>query len=72
MHWSSGVVSPLGRRVVSLLMSRPTVPFVLRPFEGLPGEPDWVAMREVVPAATATARTTPEHGSRDVVIATVL
>ncbi len=29
-------------------------PFVRRPFEGLPGETDWVAMREIVPAATAT------------------
>jgi hypothetical protein len=27
--------------------------FVARPFEGLPGECDWVAMREIVPAATA-------------------
>jgi len=53
-------------------MSRASVPFVLRPFEGLPGEPDWVAMREVVPAATGTARTTPEYGGRDVVVATVL
>jgi hypothetical protein len=51
---------------------RATVDFVLRPFEGLPGEPDMVAMREVVPAATATARTTPEHGSREIVFATVL
>ncbi|WNB85506.1 DUF5926 family protein [Cellulomonas sp. ATA003] len=48
------------------------VPFVLRPFEGLPGEPDWVAMREIVPAATATARTTAEHGARDVVVTTLL
>ncbi|QCB92408.1 DUF5926 family protein [Cellulomonas shaoxiangyii] len=46
--------------------------FVLRPFEGLPGEPDWVALRELVPAATATARTTAEHGARDVVVTTVL
>lgn len=51
---------------------RASVDFVLRPFEGLPGEPDMVAMREVVPAATATARTTAEHGGRDVVFATVL
>jgi hypothetical protein len=29
-------------------------PFVARPFEGLTGETDWVAIREVVPAATAT------------------
>jgi hypothetical protein len=28
-------------------------PFVARPFQGLPGETDWVALREVVPAATA-------------------
>ncbi|WP_372593809.1 DUF5926 family protein [Actinotalea sp.] len=52
-------------------MSR-SVDFVLRPFEGIPGEPDWVAMREVVPAATATARTTAEYGAREVVVATVL
>ena len=26
---------------------------VSRPFEGLPGECDWVAMRELVPSATA-------------------
>jgi Family of unknown function (DUF5926) len=45
---------------------------VLRPFEGLPGEPDWVAMREVVPAATATVRTTAEYGSREVLVTTVL
>ncbi|WP_250444127.1 DUF5926 family protein [Actinotalea sp. C106] len=54
------------------MAKRATVEFVLRPFEGLPGEPDWVAMREVVPAATGTARTTAEHGSREVVVATVL
>jgi hypothetical protein len=29
------------------------IPFVARPFEGLPGETDWVALREVVPSATA-------------------
>jgi hypothetical protein len=46
--------------------------FVLRPFEGLPGEPDWVALREVVPAACATARTTAEHGARDVLVVTLL
>jgi hypothetical protein len=30
--------------------------FVPRPFEGLPGEADWVALREIVPAATARVR----------------
>jgi hypothetical protein len=54
------------------MAKKPSVDFVLRPFEGLPGEPDWVAMREVVPAATATARTTAEHGARDVVVTTML
>jgi hypothetical protein len=46
--------------------------FVLRPFEGLPGEADWVSLREIVPSATATARTVKAHGGRDVVVATVL
>jgi len=30
------------------------LPFVARPFEGLAGEEEWVALREFVPAATAT------------------
>lgn len=34
---------------------------VARPFAGLPGEVDWVALREVVPAATATVRLVPAH-----------
>jgi hypothetical protein len=34
-------------------------PFVARPFEGLNAETDWVAIREVVPAATATVTFTP-------------
>jgi hypothetical protein len=50
----------------------PISEFVLRPFEGLPSEPDWVAMREVVPAATAHARTTAEYGSRDILVTTIL
>lgn len=33
-----------------------TTPFVARTFAGLPGECDWVAMREIVPAATAAVR----------------
>src|SRR3954465_8911458 len=44
-------------------------PPVTRPFEGLPGETDWVAMRELVPSATATLRTT---DGRDVTLASVL
>lgn len=32
------------------------VPFVARPFAGLPDETEWVALREIVPAATAPLR----------------
>ncbi|MFJ4109382.1 DUF5926 family protein [Oerskovia enterophila] len=49
-----------------------TPDFVLRPFEGLPGETDWVALREVVPSASAPARTTKEYGARDVLVVTIL
>lgn len=38
------------------------VSFAARPFQGLPGECDWVALREIVPAATATVRLRPETG----------
>ncbi|WP_347352167.1 DUF5926 family protein [Intrasporangium sp.] len=51
-------------------------PFVSRPFEGLPDETEWVAMREIVPAATATVRfasgRAPEGAPDTVTIATVL
>jgi len=54
-------------------MSKTSSPdFVSRPFAGLPGEADWVAMREIVPSATATVRTTPEHGAREVTVVTSL
>ncbi len=48
---------------------------VTRPFEGLPGEVDWVMMREIVPAATATvvlAAGSGEHAGRTATVATVL
>jgi hypothetical protein len=51
-------------------------PFVRRPFEGLPGETDWVAMREILPAATApvsfAAGKAPEGAGADATVATVL
>lgn len=46
--------------------------FVARPFEGLAGECDWVALREIVPAATAELTLTGEHAGRGVTLATVL
>jgi Family of unknown function (DUF5926)/SEC-C motif len=46
--------------------------FIARPFEGLPGECDWVALREIVPAATARLKLTAEFTGREATLATVL
>lgn len=47
-------------------------PYARRPFEGLPGETEWVAMREIVPAATARVGWSHGDSSGEVTIATVL
>ena len=51
-------------------------PYTARPFAGLPGEPDWVAAYEILPAATATLTLDPDAvpaGSPETVtLATVL
>jgi hypothetical protein len=50
--------------------------FVARPFEGLAGETDWIALRELVPAATAPLTLAPalaeRYGDRSITVATVL
>ncbi len=50
--------------------------FVARPFEGLTDESEWIALRELVPAASAPLRLAPdlvaEFGEREVLLATVL
>jgi hypothetical protein len=46
--------------------------YVPRPFQGLAGECDWVAMREIVPAATAALTLAGEHAGRQATLATVL
>ena len=50
--------------------------FVPRPFAGLVDEPEWIALRELVPAASAPLRLAPAYveqfGDRPVVLATVL
>ncbi|PFG39390.1 hypothetical protein ATJ97_1896 [Georgenia soli] len=75
------LLGAMGKKSRSKRQSRPEgtprpkrqeVPFVERPFEGLPGETDLVAMREVVPAASMAVRTTAEHGARDVQLVTLL
>lgn len=48
-------------------------PFVARPFEGLPAESEWVAMREIIPAATAPVQVTlPDAEPREITLASVL
>jgi uncharacterized protein DUF5926 len=50
--------------------------FVPRPFAGLIDEPEWIALRELVPAASAPLRLAPalveQYGERPVTLATVL
>jgi hypothetical protein len=50
--------------------------FVARPFEGLADEPEWIALRELVPAASAPLRLKPEfveeYGDRPITLSTVL
>ncbi|MDY5855234.1 MAG: DUF5926 family protein [Arcanobacterium sp.] len=51
---------------------RAQVPYVDRPFEGLPCEVQLVAMREILPSATLPVRTNAEYGERDVLLVTML
>lgn len=50
--------------------------FVPRPFAGLADEPEWIALRELVPAASAPLKLAPalveQFGDRSVTLATVL
>ena len=50
--------------------------FVGRPFQGLVDEPEWIALRELVPAASAPLKLAPalveRYGDRPVTLATVL
>ncbi|AWE41563.1 MULTISPECIES: DUF5926 family protein [unclassified Actinobaculum] len=51
---------------------RVVIPFVERPFEGLPLEMELVAMREILPLATVDVRTTEEYGSAQLTLASIL
>ncbi|GAA5189392.1 DUF5926 family protein [Rugosimonospora acidiphila] len=50
--------------------------FVPRPFQGLADEPEWIALRELVPAASAPLKLAPslieQYGDRPVTLSTVL
>lgn len=45
---------------------------VVRPFEGLASEVDWVAMRELIPAGTSPLTMAAEFSDRDVTVSTLL
>src|SRR5262245_42481756 len=59
-----------GRRYKNCHGAEGTAPFVSRTFEGLPGECDWVALREFVPAASAPLRLA--DSDRDVKVCSLL
>jgi hypothetical protein len=56
--------------------AKPRDVFVPRPFDGLADEAEWIALRELVPSATAPLTLTPDlvqrFGARPVTLATVL
>lgn len=59
-----GKASRRQRRTDSTSAARPAqAPFVARPFEGLADETEWVALREILPAAMATVQVRPEFAS---------
>lgn len=52
--------------------SQQPAPFVARPFEGLANETDWVAMREIVPSATAKVTFEVDGTEHEAIVATIL
>ncbi len=64
------------RKKVAASTTRPAprapIPFRERPFDGLACEVELVAMREFIPCATMTARTTAEHGGVEFDFVTLL
>ncbi|MBM6589694.1 DUF5926 family protein [Brevibacterium sp. RIT 803] len=46
--------------------------FVARPFEGLPFEADLICLRELVPAATASAKLNEEFGGQEITVTSLL
>ena len=51
---------------------RPPIPFVERPFEGIVGEQEIVAMRELIPCGLMTVKTSDEYGGVEFDIVTLL
>lgn len=51
---------------------RPPIPFVERPFEGIVGEQEIVAMRELIPCGLMTMKTSDEYGGVEFDVVTLL
>lgn len=49
-----------------------TTAYIAQPFAGLAGEGDWIALREIVSAATAPVRLVGSHADRSLTVATLL
>ncbi|WP_026460262.1 DUF5926 family protein [Schaalia suimastitidis] len=64
------------RKKIAHVANRPApravIPFVERPYEGLSAEKELVAMREIIPCATMSARTTAQYGDLEFDIVTLL
>lgn len=77
---NTGKITPMGkasrRKKVTPSANRPAyrapIPFVDRPYEGLSVEKELVAMREIIPAATLSARTNEKYGNEEVLLTTLL
>lgn len=64
------------RKKVTNVANRPApraiIPFVERPYEGLSAEKELVAMREIIPCATMSAKTNKDNGSVEFLFVTLL
>lgn len=60
------------RKAADAAPKKQKVAYVARPFEGLAGEADLVAMSQLIPAATMTVRLNEEHGGQEVDLVTLL
>ena len=60
------------RKAADAAPKKQKIAYVARPFEGLPGEEDLVAIMQILPAATATVRLNEAHGGQTVQLVTLL
>jgi hypothetical protein len=70
------IIHPVGKKSRAPKAPKVRDVFVPVPFAGLVDETEWIALRELVPAATAPLRLHPDlvekHGEREITLATIL